>query len=299
MPDQRAALERAERQFSEPKVDIESVRRRSSQRRRNQRISAGVVGIAVFVAAVWIVTSVGSFDRTQTPAVPGGAGTGPTGTPTVAPDAGWDGIGFPPEGTAPSTPKEGELVAHHIGNASYVFVYADGRVISGGGIFEDFDGTAREQRLTPEGVELVRSGAVEQTRFLLSSAPVPAGAWEDAKIKPYVPSRYAVCYWMERGGDNISPSTVPTATPLFRYDYVSPSTVLRFFPAQAREILAGKDHTYPPPSYPLECSEVTTDEARALDNILRDVRVVDAQGDQIAWQINTLLPHGEWAFMFG
>jgi WD40 repeat protein len=69
MPDQRAALERAERQFSEPNVDIESVHRRSSQRRRNQRISAGVVGIAVFVAAIWIVTSGGSFNRTQQPAV--------------------------------------------------------------------------------------------------------------------------------------------------------------------------------------------------------------------------------------
>jgi hypothetical protein len=298
MPDQRAALERAERQFSEPNVDIESVRRRSSQRGRNQRISAGIVGIAVFVAAVWIVTSVGSIDRTHTPAVPGGAVTGPTGTPTVAPDAGWDGVGFPPEGTAPSTPKEGKLVAHAlIYGPSYVFVYADGRVISGGGFREDFDGTAREQRLTPEGVELVRSGAVEPKRFLLSSNPVPAGAWEVAKIKPYVPSRYAVCYWKERGGDYVSPSTLPTTSPILRGDYVSPSTVLRFFPARAREILAGKARTYPTPS--LECSEVTTDEARVLDNILRDVRVVDSKGDQIAWQINTLLPHGEWALMFG
>ena len=42
--------------------------------------AAGVVGIAVFVAAVWIVTSVGSFDRTQTPAVPGPAQTGPAET---------------------------------------------------------------------------------------------------------------------------------------------------------------------------------------------------------------------------
>ena len=44
---------------------------------------------------------------------------------------------------------------------------------------------------------------------------------------------------------------------------------------------------------------MTTDEARALDNILRDVRVVDAKGDQIAWEINTLLPHGEWGTQGG
>jgi hypothetical protein len=84
-------------------------------------------------------------------------------------------------------------------------------------------------------------------------------------------------------------------------DYVSPSTVLRFFPVQAREILAGKDHTYQQPPVdqdPLECSEVTTEEARALVNILRDVSVVDAKGDQIDWEINTVFPHGEW-FVFG
>ena len=51
---------------------------RRDRKRRNQRIVAGVVGIAVFVAAVWIVTSGGAFDR-STPAVPG-AETGPTQT---------------------------------------------------------------------------------------------------------------------------------------------------------------------------------------------------------------------------
>ena len=121
----------------------------------------------------------------------------------------------------------------------------------------------------------------------MSSNPVPADGWEDPEARPYVPARYAICYWMERGGDYVSPSG----------DYVSPSTVLRFFPVQAREILAGKDHTYPTSADqdPLECSEVTTDEGRALENILRDARVVDAKGDEIAWQINMLLPHGEWA----
>lgn len=39
---------------------------RRDRKRRNQRIAAGVVGIAVFVVAVWILTSGGWFDRTQT-----------------------------------------------------------------------------------------------------------------------------------------------------------------------------------------------------------------------------------------
>jgi hypothetical protein len=282
MIDERERYERAFQQFQMPEPAWERLVGRRDRKRRNQRIAAGVVGIAVFVAAVWVVTSGGAFDRTQTPAVPGGAETGPIGTPTVGPDAGWDGVGFPPEGTAPSTPKKGKLVAYYdvIQGAGYVYVYADGRVISYGGVGNSGREGIYERRLTPEGVELVRSGAVKAERFQLSSNPVPADAWEDPEARPYVPARYAICYWMQRGGD-----------------FVSPSTVLRFFPAQAREILAGKDHTYQPSPAdqdPLECSEVTTDAARALDNILRDARVVDAKGDQIDWEINALLPHGEW-----
>jgi transglutaminase-like putative cysteine protease len=55
---------------------LESMLRRRDRKRRNQRIAAGVVGIAVFVAAVWTVTGSLSFDRTQTQIVPGGPGTG-------------------------------------------------------------------------------------------------------------------------------------------------------------------------------------------------------------------------------
>jgi Tol biopolymer transport system component len=43
--------------------------RRRDRKRRNQRITAGVVGIAVFVAAVWAVTTGGSFNRTEQPAI--------------------------------------------------------------------------------------------------------------------------------------------------------------------------------------------------------------------------------------
>jgi Tol biopolymer transport system component len=53
------------------------VLRRRGRKRRNQRIAAGVVGIAVFVLAVWIVTTGGSLDRSETPAVSGSAETGP------------------------------------------------------------------------------------------------------------------------------------------------------------------------------------------------------------------------------
>jgi Tol biopolymer transport system component len=54
--------------------------RRRDRKRQTQRIAAGVVGIAVFVAAVWVVTGAGSTDRTRTPVVPGGSVTGPAET---------------------------------------------------------------------------------------------------------------------------------------------------------------------------------------------------------------------------
>jgi hypothetical protein len=59
---------------------LEGFHDRRDRKRRNQRIAAGLVGIAVFVAAVWIVTSVGSLDRSETSVVPGGDVTGPAET---------------------------------------------------------------------------------------------------------------------------------------------------------------------------------------------------------------------------
>jgi Tol biopolymer transport system component len=71
-------LDRLAPLFEAPEASFEAFLRRRDRKRRNQRIAAGVVGIVVFVAAVWIVTSVGSPDRSM-PAVPGT--TGPTPTP--------------------------------------------------------------------------------------------------------------------------------------------------------------------------------------------------------------------------
>jgi hypothetical protein len=83
MIDGRERYERAFQQFQMPEPAWERLVDRRDRKRRNQRIAAGVVGIAVFVAAVWIVTGVGSLDRSQAPAVPGGAATA-TPTPTAS-----------------------------------------------------------------------------------------------------------------------------------------------------------------------------------------------------------------------
>ena len=83
MPETRPLLERVMERVELRPFTLEGFHDRRDRKRRNQRIAAGVVGIAIFVAAVWVVTGAGSTDRTQTPVVPGGgvtrpAETGPT-----------------------------------------------------------------------------------------------------------------------------------------------------------------------------------------------------------------------------
>jgi hypothetical protein len=80
LSDTRELLRRGVEGF-EPMPDaFERVLARRDRKRRNQRIAAGVVGIAVFVAAIWVVTSVGSPDSSETSVVPGGDVTGPAET---------------------------------------------------------------------------------------------------------------------------------------------------------------------------------------------------------------------------
>ena len=78
MIDERERYERAFQQFQMPEPAWDRLIRRRDRKRRNQRIAAGVVGIAVFVAAVWAVTSGLSLGRSEKSVVP--AGTGPVQT---------------------------------------------------------------------------------------------------------------------------------------------------------------------------------------------------------------------------
>jgi hypothetical protein len=87
MSDLRTILERGVGGTTPPPDGFERMLRRRDRKRRNQRIAAGVVGIAVFVAAIWIVTSGGVFDRSETPAATGPAETVPAPAPApAAPD---------------------------------------------------------------------------------------------------------------------------------------------------------------------------------------------------------------------
>ena len=70
MSDRFDVLERFVPLFEDPEPSFEDFLRRRDRKRRNKRIAAGVVGIAVFVAAVWVLTSGLSFERSVTPATP-------------------------------------------------------------------------------------------------------------------------------------------------------------------------------------------------------------------------------------
>jgi WD40 repeat protein len=80
MSDRLDVLERYAPLFEAPGSSFEGFLRRRDRKRRNQRIAAGAVGIAVFVVGVWIVMIGGPFDHTPTPGRPGGE-TEPVGSP--------------------------------------------------------------------------------------------------------------------------------------------------------------------------------------------------------------------------
>ncbi|HEX9122975.1 MAG TPA: hypothetical protein VF984_06390 [Actinomycetota bacterium] len=79
-PDRFDVLERFEPLVQPPEPSLERFLRRRDRKRRNQRLSAAAVGIAVFVVVVWILTNGGPFHHARIPAGRGPAiPSGPTG----------------------------------------------------------------------------------------------------------------------------------------------------------------------------------------------------------------------------
>jgi hypothetical protein len=169
----RTVLERAGRRAPTPNLPFERVLHRRDRKRRNQRIAAGMVGFAVFLAAIALV-ALSPTDRTVTPL--GGGEPQPTGSaePTVAPEAGGI-VGLPAPGATPDAPEHGRLVLNLEGGAggpfTAVWVYADGRLIWGdmgtlpaGAPTEGATGFV-EQHLTPAGVEFLRTQVISTGLF--------------------------------------------------------------------------------------------------------------------------------------
>jgi hypothetical protein len=278
--------------------------RRRDRKRRNQRIAAGVVGIAVFVAAIWIVTSGGVFDRSETSVVPGGDVTGPAETgPSIAPDPDAEGLnGLPPEGATPSMPESGELVVELNGR---VWVYADGRVISSvyDYTLEPYSGLV-EQHLTPEGVEFLRSNVLSTGLFeydLDLAREDALGCCLDIRVRDG--DRLVSLRWGPRYA--LSDHQAPIATPgqatalqslyelltrpaswpasvwadqqirayvptsySFCSRWADPSRVLALLPEPARDLLGTAYLKTDGSKHTPDCARMTTEEARALAGIL-------------------------------
>jgi hypothetical protein len=179
-------------------------------RGRARRLAPSILAFAVLVAAIWLLSTRGPLVPTPRPntAEP----SAPTVAPAIPPPAfarvGF--VGLPPVGAPPSSPERGQLVLSYFGprftHWYQVWVYEDGRLIwqREGDLREGANEYATgflEQRLTPEGVELLRRrGTAEDALFGFPWKPpypaswLPPRAWEDPTIRAYVPSAYAVCY---------------------------------------------------------------------------------------------------------
>lgn len=162
MIDQRERFERAFQRFEMPEPAFERLARRRERKQRNQRVAAGAVGLVVFVASVWAVTSRDPAGSERTPGSSGGPGPVATG-----PDLGLSGIpGLPPRGM-PTTSVNGELVLRQSSPYGSLSVYDDGSLIWSSKIPDGADAHTglTMQRLTPEGIEYLRSAILETGLF--------------------------------------------------------------------------------------------------------------------------------------
>jgi hypothetical protein len=241
-------------------------------------------------------------------------------------------VSLPPVGATPSAPESGELVIYYRldvkqdikpAHGRWRWVYADGRLLTADArpvaqqshsdlpeADNRWSSGLLEQRLTPEGVELLRSeivstGLFEHDQTADDSSPhysihneiqvrigdrlirvqgkftansnefpkrlrerladpaswLPASAWEDRRLRAYVPSRYAVSY----GG---------------LFQTTERSRILSLLPARAGDLLRDRDAVprrrgydgggFTRTSLTYYVSDVTTEEARALVKALDD-----------------------------
>ena len=165
----------------------------------------------------------------------------------------------------------------------WVVVYADGRVIrhSDLGAVGSSD-SMFEARLTADGLDRVRSGAIQPKDFLYTNVWLSSDAWADTHFEPYepAPTKYAICYWRGNGFDDATDG-------------------MGRLPAAAQAVLRGRQRTYnnpilpvlpqDPPVAPVECFEVSAGEATALEGTLSGTN----------FSALPILPHGEWVFWAG
>lgn len=223
----RAWLEEGSSELS-PRVR-DAVLREFPRRRQDGAFVPWRMPIAAYAtvaaaAAALVVVFLLASPRLLPGIMPGGVApteSPPTAAPTPTPEAidrsyrdvGY--IGLPPPGAVPTDPERTDLVEIPWCTVDdpcppyrgAVFVYADGRMIWN----EYFGGRSTgwlEQRLTVEGIELVRALAIEQAHDGgVREGPepeqfpdlLPARAWADQTVRPYVPNGFAACLFAGDG----------------------------------------------------------------------------------------------------
>jgi hypothetical protein len=176
MIDERERYERAFRQFQMTEPAWEILVDRRNRKRRNQRIAAGVVGIAVFVAAVWFVTAGGPFDRTagrgQEPASSGPITTveptvtnAPAVRPHPAPSA-WGSVTTAPWVAASAIPQVDYAVDLNTGKMTPL---PDAIIQASLGKADEIEGQTHvpaqtHYAVSPEGAQLAYVGTGEEGR---------------------------------------------------------------------------------------------------------------------------------------
>ena len=209
-------------------------------------------------------------------------------------------VGLPPVGATPSTPESGVLEMyywlHGVRGGGKNWVYADGRLIRlGGGSFAGF----REQRLTREGVKLLRSEVVSAGGFGHTQPPPGSDAlpdgWPPIQVRKgdrLVPLTWAsdlkrlearladpkswlpASAWKQRKFKGYVPSrfavcaaaVVKLPGPGFKIQQMRPARIVTLLPAAAQKMFRDRDwHTG---GLGGPCVAVTTNEARSLGKAL-------------------------------
>lgn len=192
----------------------------------------------------------------------------------------------------------------------WVLVYDDGRVLwypdAGAGMARGMSRYAIvERRLTTEGLELVRSGALGSGQFNRSEL-VPADVWAEAEWRPYVPAEYAVCHVAEGSPDDY---------------WADASSVFAELPPEARTLVRDRQRQFTGFSFnpafdlpeilePVECFALTTDEADSLVEVSSrpDVRRFHESGTYLRFVgerlvvemwITPVMPHGQFVLWGG
>lgn len=181
MNEARELLERVGGRFAFPEHAFEGLQRRRDRKRRNQRLTAGVVGIAIFVTTVWLATTGGPLDRTHTPAA-----TGPT---------------VPPASTQPTDSRLTRTVE------GIAFSFSADHSWVAGPITELPDGDFREGHLLisksivgPQGAEAI----IYWTGVSGGPRAEPCGYWPDAPVSS---SAVAAAVATARGTELVSGPT--------------------------------------------------------------------------------------------